>query len=102
MKVQTESVKFKADQKLITHIEKKLSKLDQFFDRIIGAEVKLRLENSGQVRDKIVEIRLSVPGTALFAKETSKSFEAATDLVLDNLKRQIAKYKAKLRLRGAR
>jgi putative sigma-54 modulation protein len=100
MKVHTESVQFKADQKLVNYVEKKLAKLDTFFDRIIGADVKLRLENSGQVRDKVAEVRLRVPGTTLFAKETNKTFEASIDLALDNLKRQLTKYKAKIRSRA--
>lgn len=74
MRVHTESVQFKADQKLINYIEKRLNKMDQFFDRIIEARVTLKLENSGQIRDKIAEVRLSVPGDQLIAKEASKTF----------------------------
>lgn len=97
MRVNTESVQFKADQKLVNYVEKKLGKLDNFFDRIIDAEVKLRLENSGQVRDKIAEVRLSVPGNTLFVREINKTFEASIDEASDNLKRQLKKYKDKLR-----
>ncbi len=100
MKVNTESVQFKADQKLLDYVEKKMTKLDTFFDRIIGADVKLRLENSGQVRDKVAEIKVNVPGTTLFAKETNKTFEASIDLASDNLKRQLTKYKEKIRSRA--
>ena len=100
MKIQTESIQFKADQKLLNYVNKKLTKLDTFFDRIIGADVKLRLENSGQVRDKVAEIRINVPGTTLFAKETNKTFEASVDLAFDNLKRQLSKYKEKMRARA--
>ena len=97
MTVRTESVQFKADEKLLEYIEKKLSKLDSFFDRIIDANVKLKLENSGQVRDKIAEVKLQVPGTTLFVSETNKTFEASIDLASDNLKRQLTKYKEKMR-----
>lgn len=97
MKVHTESVQFKADQKLLDFVEKKVSKLEQFFDRIIDAEVKLRLENSGQVKDKVAEVRLQVPGQSLFAKETNKTFEQSVDKAVDDLRRQLAKYKEKLR-----
>ncbi len=100
MRVNTESVQFKADQKLVNYIEKKLTKLDNFFDRIIDAEVKLRLENSGQVRDKVAEIRLSVPGNTLFVKEINKTFEASIDSASDNLKRQLKRYKEKLRAKN--
>lgn len=97
MRVRTEAVQFKADIKLIQFIEERLGKLDQFFDRIIDARVSLRLENSGKVKDKIVEVSLNVPGDRLFAKSMDKTFEAAADDVTDALRRQLKKYKAKVK-----
>ncbi len=97
MKVHTEAVQFKADKKLLDFIDKKMGKLDNFFDRIIDAEVKLRLENSGQVRDKVAEVRVHVPGQSLFAKEINKSFEQSIDTAVDNLRRQLTRYKEKIR-----
>lgn len=44
MKVYTEAVRFKADQKLIDFTEKKLEKMELYFDRIIEARVILKLE----------------------------------------------------------
>jgi putative sigma-54 modulation protein len=96
MVVYTEAVQFKADSKLLDFIEKKLSKMDQFFDRIINARVVLKLENAGQVKDKIAEVRIHVPGETLVAKFGSKTFEAAVEQAVDSLKRQIIKYKEKL------
>ncbi len=96
MKIQTQAVQFKADQKLIDFTEKRLNKLEQFFDRIISAEVYLKLENSGQVKDKVAEVRINVPGNTLITKETQKSFEAAIDAAADSLRRQIIKHKEKL------
>lgn len=98
MKVHTESVQFKADKKLLDFIDRKMGKLDNFFDRIIEADVKLKLENSGQVRDKVAEVRLQVPGQSLFVKEITKSFEQSIDTAVDNLRRQLTRYKEKLRL----
>ena len=97
MKVHTQSVHFDADVKLIEFIEQKLGKLERFFDHIINADVILRLENSGQVRDKIAEIKLKVPGTILIAKETEKSFEAAIDSSTEALRRQLIKHKERMR-----
>jgi putative sigma-54 modulation protein len=93
MKVVTHAVHFDADQKLIDFIEKKLAKLQVFFDRIIGVDVFLKLENSGQVKDKIAEIKLNVPGAVLIVKEIAQSFEAAIDEAVDTLKRQLVKHK---------
>lgn len=97
MKVHTEANHFNADDKLISFIERKLGKLDTFFDRIIEARVNLKLENSGQVKDKVAEVRLSVPGDVLVAKETDRTFEAAVDKLVDVLKRQLIRYKDRLR-----
>ena len=93
MKVQVEAVSFKADQKLMDFIESKLSKLDTFFDRIIEVNVALKLENSGQVKDKIMELRVAVPGDVLVVKEVSKTFEESTDQAVDSMKRQLKRYK---------
>ena len=97
MKVQTQSVHFSADRKLIDFIEKKLKKLEQFFDRIIEASVILKLENSGQVKDKIVEVKLAIPGNTLFVKESNKTFEASVDGAIETLRRQLIKYKERLK-----
>jgi putative sigma-54 modulation protein len=97
MRVHTESIQFKADQKLVDLIERKLGKVTTYFDRIINAEVVLKLENSGQVKDKIIEVRLKVPGETLIASETNKTFEASIDKVVASLKRQLIRYKEKIR-----
>ncbi len=100
MKVHTKAVHFSADKKLVEFIEKKLEKLEQFFGRIIEAQVTLKLENSGQVRDKIAEVRIAVPGSVLYVKETHKTFEGSVDSATEALKRQLIKYKERLRNRS--
>ena len=76
MQITIKSIHFTADVKLKEYIEMRLSKLETFYDRIIQAEVFLKLENEGApLKDKVVEIRLHIPGNDLFAKDTSLSFE---------------------------
>lgn len=93
MRVNTEAIGFKADQKLLNFIEKKTSKLDRFYEQIIDAEVILKLENSGQIRGKIAEIKINVPGETLFAKNVHRKFESAVDESVEALRRQLIKYK---------
>ncbi len=95
MKLQVHSIHFDADRKLIDFIQKKLNKLDTFYDRMVDGEVFLRLNNEG-VDNKTVEIKLRVPGDQLFATEKARSFEAATDLAADALRMQLQKFKSKL------
>lgn len=95
MTIHTNAVAFKADYKLIEFINAKLAKLEQLFDRIIDARVVLKLENTGKVRDKVAEVRVNLPGQVLIAKHSQKTFEASIDAIIDNLKRQIKRYKNK-------
>ena len=97
MNVRINAVKFDADEKLEQFIEKKVSKLARYFDEIIDAEVFLKLEHAADLENKVVEIKLDIPGSDLFARKQSKSFEEATDIVVDALKQQILKHKEKLR-----
>ena len=93
MKIHTQAIHFSADQKLISFTERKLTKLNQFFDKIIAVDVTLKLENSGQVKDKIAEIKLKIPGSVLFVKESNKTFEESVDNAIKSLKKQLVKYK---------
>ncbi|MDH5398538.1 MAG: ribosome-associated translation inhibitor RaiA [Cyclobacteriaceae bacterium] len=95
MKLQVHSIHFDADEKLLQYIQKKADKLDKLFDRIVDGEVFLKLNNSG-VENKTVEIKIRIPGSSLFAKEQAKSFEEATDLSVEALRRQLKKHKEKL------
>ncbi len=99
MKVITQAQHFSADRKLATYLELKLSKLEHFFDRIVAAEVFLKLENSGQVKEKVAEINLKIPGTKLVAKRVGKTFEKAIDQTVLSLKRQLIRHKEKSKIR---
>ncbi len=94
MKLQVHSIHFDADQKLIDFIQQRVDKLHTFYDRVVDGEVFLRLNNEG-IENKTVEIKLSVPGKKLFAKEQARSFEAAADLATEALRNQLKKFKTK-------
>ena len=94
MKLQVHSIHFDADRKLIDFIQKKVDKLETFYDRLVDGEVFLRLNNEG-IENKTVEIKLNVPGNNLFAKEQARSFEVATDMATEALRNQIKKFKTK-------
>ena len=96
MKVQVHAIHFTADRKLVESIQEKLNKLDTFYDRITGGEVFLKVSTSlGKVKEKMLEIKITVPGAVLFVKETAKSFEEALDLALNAIAEQIKRYKSK-------
>jgi putative sigma-54 modulation protein len=97
MRLQMHAIHFDADPKLLGFIQKKLEKLETFYDRITGGEVFLRLDKgeNSKVKNKVLEVKIKVPHAELFVKENGKTFEEATDVALEALKIQIKKYKAK-------
>ena len=97
MNIKINSVKFTATPKLEGFIQGKVKKLGQYYDDIIGAEVFLRLENNQDLKNKVAEIKLEIPGYDLFAKKQSKSFEESTDNAVEALRKQITKHKEKQR-----
>jgi putative sigma-54 modulation protein len=97
MNIQIHSVRFDADKKLIDFVNQKLGKLSQFSDDIVSAEVFLRLDKDQDRENKVTEVKLEYPGGPLFARKQSKTFEEATDSVIDALKKQITRQKEKLK-----
>ncbi|MFC4632552.1 ribosome hibernation-promoting factor, HPF/YfiA family [Dokdonia ponticola] len=101
MKVIIEAPQFDPDVKLIEFIQKKLNKLEQFYDKIIHADVFLKLEPNNKPQNKIVEILISVPGDEFIIKKNSKSFEEGVDLCVQSLERVLLKRKEKIRAHTA-
>jgi putative sigma-54 modulation protein len=95
MKIRIHSIHFVADRKLIGFLQQKINKLETFYRRVIGGEVFLRLNNEG-IENKTVEIRLTVPGAQVFAKEQGRTFEAATQEAVDALRQQLIKTKTRV------
>ena len=83
------------------YVDKKLSKLEHFFDKIEEIQVDLDVETFPNEEDRqIVSATVLVPGSALIAKESSKDLYASVDGMVDKLQRQLKKYKDKLRLKN--
>ncbi|MRT93393.1 ribosome-associated translation inhibitor RaiA [Ancylomarina sp. 16SWW S1-10-2] len=95
MNMKIQSVGFKADKKLEDFINQKLTKLNKFDSNISDYNVTLNIENSDPKANKVVDVKINVPGNELFASKQSNSFEAAVELVTDALKTQILKNKEK-------
>ena len=91
MDIQIHSIHFDADKDLLSFIKFKLNKLTTFNDSIISADVFLKIEKNNEMENKLVDIKIKVPGKELFAKRQAISFEAAVDEVTEALRRQVVK-----------
>ena len=97
MNVNVHSVHFDADNKLVEYVKTKVQKLSQFHDKIILADVYLKLDNIVHtIKDKVVEIKVHIPKHDLFVKASSKSFEESFDDALDAIINKIKRKKEKL------
>ncbi|MEE4178001.1 MAG: HPF/RaiA family ribosome-associated protein [Bacteroides sp.] len=97
MKVNISSLHFKSDVKLEEFIRDKTSKLTTHFDGVLGCDVTLRLDPAQNNENKIVEMKVMLPGNDLFSKKQAKTFEEATDNAVDALRRQLQRHKGKVR-----
>lgn len=95
MKVYIQSVNFKADADLIKYTEKKVGGLEKFHDKIVDAEVFLKVQKTSDKENKITEIKINIPGNELIVKKTSKTFEEGLSVGAESLKRQLEKSKEK-------
>ncbi|MEM0519301.1 MULTISPECIES: ribosome hibernation-promoting factor, HPF/YfiA family [Aequorivita] len=95
MKVNVQTPNFAAKEELLVFVEKKLSKLEQYYDKIVFADVFLKVQKTSEKENKIVEVLLSLPGDEVMVKKEAKTFEEATDEVVKAMERQLKKRKQK-------
>lgn len=77
---------------LRAHAEKKLAKLDRYFDVPLSAQVVLSIERGRH----IAEVTMPVEGRLLRGENSTEDMYASLDGVVDKLERQIHKYKTRL------
>lgn len=95
MDIKVNSVNFTPDKKLVSFVNEKVKKLQLFFDNITASEVFLKLESDQEKENKQAIIKILIPGKELLAKKQCKSFEEATDLAVEALRKQVKKHKEK-------
>ena len=97
MQISIHSVHFDADKKLLYFTKKKMEKLIKFDDELISCDIFLRIENSTDKSNKLVEVKINSGSNELFASKKCETFEEAVDLLQDILIRQVKKNKQKNR-----
>ncbi|MBP5319258.1 MAG: ribosome-associated translation inhibitor RaiA [Paludibacteraceae bacterium] len=95
MEVKIQAIKFDATAKLQDFIQKRLQKLDRFYDGIATIDVTLKVVKPETANNKEAEVKLIAPHLELFADKISDSFEQSVDECADALQRQLIKAKEK-------
>lgn len=97
MKVNVQAVNFNVDRKLVDFIQERLDKLEKYYDKIVSADVFLKVEKTSEKENKCVEIKINVPGDDFLVKKQCKSFEEAVEISAESLERLLVKRKEKIR-----
>ncbi|MEX2632968.1 MAG: ribosome-associated translation inhibitor RaiA [Balneolales bacterium] len=86
--------KFNASPTLQNYANQAVNKLEKFYDSILVCDIVLE-PNPDPNQPQKAELNLQVARDFLTATETGVSYEQAINKVVDNMKRQIKKYKDK-------
>ncbi len=98
MKANIQAVNFNIDKKLVNFIEERFEKTERFYDKVVSCNVFLKLDNTSDKENKIVELKINVPGDEYIVKKASKTFEEAFDLAANSVERLLVKHKEKSRV----
>jgi putative sigma-54 modulation protein len=97
MKVSVHAVNFTVDRKLVDFIQGRLSKLEKYYDKVVSADVFLKVEKTSDKENKVVEVKIHVPGDDFMVKKQCKTFEEAIEVSAESLERLLIKRKEKIR-----
>ena len=97
MKVNVHAVNFTVDRKLVDFIQERMVKLEKYYDKIVSSDVFLKVEKTSDKENKIVEVKIHVPGDDFMVKKQCKTFEEAVEMTAESLERLLVKRKEKIR-----
>ena len=97
MKVNVHAVNFTVYKKLVDFIQERMDKLEKYYDKIVSSDVFLKVEKTSDKENKIVEVKIHVPGDDFLVKKQCKTFEEAIELTAESLERVLVKRKEKIR-----
>ncbi|MFZ4671883.1 MAG: ribosome hibernation-promoting factor, HPF/YfiA family [Flavobacterium sp.] len=98
MKINVHAVNFAVDKKLVDFIQERVGKLEKFYDKIVSSDIFLKVDNTSAKENKIVEVKIHVPGDDFMVKKQCKTFEEAVELSSESLERLLLKRKGKNRI----
>ncbi|MEC8090480.1 MAG: ribosome-associated translation inhibitor RaiA [Bacteroidota bacterium] len=98
MKINIQTVHFSMNSNLQKYIEKRLSKLNLYYNRIVSIDLYLNLDNHNDQTNKSVELRVNIPGDDVVVGKKSESFEKSLDMAASSAQRMLKRRKEKLRI----
>ena len=78
-------------------IQKKVAKLEKYYDDIKKVEVSLKVVKPETAENKEAGVKVIVPSGDFYASKICDTFEEAIDLSVEAIEKQLVKYKEKQR-----
>ena len=97
MDVRIQSIHFDASEQLQVFIQKKVAKLEKYYDDIKKVEVSLKVVKPETAENKEAGVKVIVPNGDFYASKICDTFEEAIDLSVEAVEKQLVKYKEKQR-----
>lgn len=92
MEIKLKAIKFDAGEKLTAFVEKKVSRLEKFFEGAVN-EVEVSLEDLKE--GKKAKIQIHVPGDELIIERIADTFENSITECVDAMKEKLTRAKEK-------
>ena len=99
MEIRIQSIHFDATEQLQTFIQKKVSKLEKYYEDIKKVEVSLKVVKPETAENKEAGVKVLVPNGEFYASKICDTFEEAIDVSVEALGKQLVKYKEKQRIK---
>jgi putative sigma-54 modulation protein len=98
MKIIIQGHKMDVSEAMKDYAEKKLNKVQEFFENIQKVELTLDLRSIGdKMRSNVAEVTVWTAGKIIRATDGASDMYAAIDQVMDKLLRQVEKHKEKIK-----
>ncbi|WP_455585098.1 ribosome hibernation-promoting factor, HPF/YfiA family [Bacteroides sp.] len=99
MEIRIQSIHFDATEQLQTFIQKKVSKLEKYYEDIKKVEVSLKVIKPETAENKEAGVKVLVPNGEFYASKVCNTFEESIDVCIEALEKQLVKYKEKQRIK---
>ncbi len=97
MTITVNPVNFNSSKDLTTRVEELFENIDKYNDQLIGLDIYLKSLTETETGEKMVEVKIFLPGKNLFVAEKGNDFVSAAQQTVDVVKRVIRKEKEKVK-----
>ena len=102
MRLQVKGRNLEVSEQIRTYAEEKMGKLDRLVSDPTRVELELAVEKNPSIADnQVAEATVWTKGPVLRAREASADMKASIDQLVDQLERQVKRYREKRRVAPA-